>query len=30
LNSGDVIRFDNGVVVNFKLDNASNRPAATP
>jgi lipopolysaccharide export system protein LptC len=30
LNSGDVIRFDNGVVVNMKLDNAPNRPAATP
>jgi lipopolysaccharide export system protein LptC len=30
LNSGDVIRFDNGVLVNMKLDNASNRPAATP
>ena len=31
-NSGDVIRFDNGVVVNLKLDNASNqnRSAATP
>jgi lipopolysaccharide export system protein LptC len=31
-NSGDVIRFDKGVVVNFKLDNASNqnRSAATP
>jgi lipopolysaccharide export system protein LptC len=29
-NSGDVIRFDNGVVVNMKLDNAISRPAATP
>lgn len=29
LNSGDVIRFDKGVVVNMKLDNASNRPAST-
>ena len=29
-NSGDVIRFDNGVVVNIELDNASNRQAATP
>lgn len=29
-NSGDVIRFDNGVVVNMKLDNASNQRAATP
>jgi lipopolysaccharide export system protein LptC len=30
-NSGDVIRFDNGVVVNMKLDgNAANRSAATP
>jgi lipopolysaccharide export system protein LptC len=30
LNSGDVIRFDNGVVVNMKLDTTSNRPVATP
>jgi lipopolysaccharide export system protein LptC len=29
-NSGDVIRFDNGVVVNMKLDSASSQPAATP
>jgi lipopolysaccharide export system protein LptC len=29
-NSGDVIRFDNGVVVNMKLDNAAGRPPATP
>jgi lipopolysaccharide export system protein LptC len=30
-NSGDVIRFDNGVVVNMKLDsNVTSRPAATP
>jgi lipopolysaccharide export system protein LptC len=29
-NSGDVIRFDNGVVVNMKLDNATSQPAATP
>jgi lipopolysaccharide export system protein LptC len=28
-NSGDVIRFDNGVVVNMKLDGASSQPAAT-
>jgi lipopolysaccharide export system protein LptC len=27
-NSGDVIRFENGVVVNLKLDGADNRPAA--
>jgi lipopolysaccharide export system protein LptC len=27
-NSGDVIRFDNGVVVNMKLDNAASQPAA--
>jgi lipopolysaccharide export system protein LptC len=26
--SGDVIRFDNGVVVNMKLDNAASQPAA--
>ena len=29
-NSGDVIRFYDGVVVNMKLDNASSQPAATP
>jgi lipopolysaccharide export system protein LptC len=30
-NSGDVIRFDNGVLVNMKLDsNAAKPPAATP
>jgi lipopolysaccharide export system protein LptC len=29
-NSGDVIRFDKGVVVNMKLDSASSQPAATP
>jgi lipopolysaccharide export system protein LptC len=29
-NSGDVIRFDNGVVVNMKLDNAAGQPPATP
>jgi lipopolysaccharide export system protein LptC len=29
-NSGDVIRFDNGVVVNMKLDNAASQPAAKP
>jgi lipopolysaccharide export system protein LptC len=30
LNSGDVIRFDKGVVVNMKLESGSSRPAATP
>lgn len=29
-NSGDLIRFDNGVVVNLKLDNAASKPAVTP
>jgi lipopolysaccharide export system protein LptC len=29
-NSGDVIRFDNGVVVNMKLDNAASQSAAKP
>jgi lipopolysaccharide export system protein LptC len=29
-NSGDMIRFENGVVVNMKLDNAASKPAATP
>lgn len=29
-NSGDLIRFDNGVVVNLKLDNAASKQAATP
>ena len=29
-NSGDVIRIDNGVVVNMKLDSASNQRTATP
>jgi lipopolysaccharide export system protein LptC len=28
--SGDVIRFDNGVVVNMKLDNAASQSAAKP
>ena len=27
-NSGDVIRFDNGVVVNMKLDNNATKPSA--
>ena len=27
-NSGDVIRFENGVVVNLNPEGASNRPAA--
>lgn len=29
-NSGDLIRFENGVVVNLKLDEAASKPAATP
>lgn len=29
-NSGDLIRFDNGVVVNLKLDNAASKPVVTP
>jgi hypothetical protein len=29
-NSGDEIRFDNGVVVNMKLDNAASQSAAKP